>query len=145
MEPSIFLARMIGIMALLIGASMAVRRNMLMSIFHDVARNRTLSYILGVLMAIIGLFIVLSHRVFYSGFPLLITVIGWGILVEGVSYLFVSEEFLERYMATLNNRKVYYLIALAYLVIGGYLTYAGFFNHSIPRSSAAGQLIFYRS
>ena len=109
------------------GTSMAIRRKMLMSIFRDIAKHRTTSYILGVLITIIGLFIVLSHNVFQSGFPLLITVIGWGVLVEGVSYLFVSEEFLERYMTTLNIKKFYYFIAAAYLMLGGYLTYIGFF------------------
>jgi len=128
MEASIFLAKIMGIVALLMGASMAVRRKMLLSIFHELAKSRATSYILGVLITIFGLLIVLNHGVFQAGFPLVITAVGWFVLAEGVSYLFVSAEFLDKYMSTLNNGRVYYLIAVVYLVLGGYLTYSGFFQ-----------------
>ena len=128
METSIFLAKLMGLFSIVMGLSMFARRKMLMSIFHEISTNRALSYILGVLIFIIGLLIVLSHNVWGRGFPIVITIIGWGVLLEGAVFLFMSSESLERYLASLDSKKVYYFIALAYLFLGLYLIFSGFYN-----------------
>ena len=105
---------------------MLARREMLTSIFQEVARNLALAYILGVLMFQIGLLLVLLHTTWNGIAPTVITLIGWGVLLEGTAFLFMSHQQTEKYLATLNNGTVYYGITVLYLTLGCWLTYFGF-------------------
>ena len=126
METSIFLAQLIGVFSLVMGFSMLVKRKMLISIFHELSDSRALSYILGTLIFLLGLLVILNHNVWVLNPRIIITIIGWVILIEGGSYLFVSKEAFRKYLAFLDNRKIYYIIAIGYLILGSYLAYFGF-------------------
>src|SRR3989338_6571373 len=125
METSIFLAQLMGIFSLVMGFSMLAKQKMLISIFHELSGSRALSYILGTLMFLLGLLVILNHNVWELSPRIIITIIGWVILIEGGSFLFVSKETLRRYLAFLDNRKIYYVIAVGYLILGSYLAYFG--------------------
>lgn len=126
MEISAFLAKLMGFTAIAMGVSMALRRKMLLSIFHELSQSRALSYILGTLMFVMGLLIILNHNIWSPGFPFLITALGYFVLIEGAAYLFVSKKFLEKYITNINNKRTYYFIAIGYLVLGFYLVVKGF-------------------
>jgi hypothetical protein len=126
MENSIFLAQLMGIFSLAMGFSMLAKRKMLISIFYELSDSRALSYILGTLIFLLGLLVILNHNVWELSPRIIITIVGWGILIEGGSYLFISKETLRKYLAFLDNRKVYYIIAAGYLILGTYLSYFGF-------------------
>lgn len=66
MDSTIFLARIMGLYALVEGASMLVKRRMLLGVFSEMAKSRALSYIVGVCIVIIGLLLVLGHNTFES-------------------------------------------------------------------------------
>jgi len=125
METTIFLSRLIGLFCLVMGASM-LKRNMMMDIFHELARQRSLSYVMGVLMLVMGLLLALTHTTWNSALEIVITLIGWGILAEAAKHLFSSKESVARYMGMLENKKIYYLIAVGYLTLGAYLAFQGF-------------------
>lgn len=125
METSIFLAQLMGTFSLIMGFSMLAKRKMLISIFHELSNSRALSYILGTLIFLLGLLVILNHNVWELSPRIAITIVGWVILIEGGSYLFVSKETLKKYLAFLDNRKIYYIIAVGYLILGSYLAYFG--------------------
>lgn len=127
METTLLLAKLIGVFCLVMGLSM-FRRDMMMEIFRELSRNRALSYIMGTLMLILGLLLVLVHTKWGTPPAILITLLGWGILLEATVFLFSSKEMVAKYLNTLENRQVYYLIALGYFLIGAYLSYNGFFS-----------------
>ena len=121
-----FLAQLMGLFSIGMGFSMLARREMLTSIFQEVGRNRALAYILGVLIFQIGLLLVLLHTTWNGIGPTIITLIGWGVLLEGTAFLFMSHQQTEKCLATLNNGMVYYGITVFYLTLGCWLTYFGF-------------------
>lgn len=126
MTSSPFLAQLMGLFGLGMGLSMLVRRKMLLSIFHELSENRATTYIMGVIIFLLGLIVVLQHNVWEWGSEPVITIIGWAVLIEGAAYLFVSKSAMKHYIRTLDNARVYYLIALGYLVLSGYLLWTGF-------------------
>ena len=128
METSIFLERFVGIVSLVMGTSMVLRRKMLLGVFHELSENRTISYILGTLLMMVGLSIVLQHNVWLLGPQLAVTLFGWLALTEGTSYLFISNRTMRHYMAALDNKVIYFSIGASYLVLGSYLVCAGFFS-----------------
>jgi uncharacterized membrane protein YkgB len=125
METSIFLAQLMGTFSLVMGLSMLAKQKMLISIFHELSDSRALSYILGTLEFLLGLLVIFNHNAWELSPRIVITLVGWVILIEGGSFLFVSKETLRKYLAFLDNSKIYYTIAAGYLILGSYLIYFG--------------------
>ena len=126
MDISFFLAQLIGLYSIVIGLSMLIKRKMLMDIFQEIFSTRALSYVMGVLMLIMGLLLVLTHTVWQVTLSIVITVIGWFVLVEAVIFLFSSQKTLAKALIALNNTKIYYAISTVYLALGAYLVYSSF-------------------
>lgn len=126
MEATLFLARLIGIYCLVMGASM-LKRDMMMEIFREVARQRAITYIMGALMLLLGLCVVLTHTRWNSALAVVVTVLGWEVVAESFVFLFASKEQVVKYIHTLENAMTYYIITAGYLIIGAYLIYNGFF------------------
>lgn len=126
MENTMFFAQLIGIYALVMGSSMALRKKMLLGVFRGMVKERSVSYLLGVMVLIIGLLLILNQNAWTSPASKLITVLGWMVTAEGVAFLFVSEKQLKGMLAWLNKDNVYYTVTLGYLFIGAYLVYIGF-------------------
>ena len=88
---TLFLAKLIGIFCLVMGASM-LKRDAMMEIFRELSRQRALSYVMGVLMLILGLLLTLTHTKWGNPPSAVITLLGWGVLLEAVVFLFSSKE-----------------------------------------------------
>jgi len=126
MDISLFLAQLIGLYSVVVGLSMLMERKMLMGIFQEIFSTRALSYVMGVLMLVMGLLLVLTHTVWQGTLSIVITVISWFVLVEAIIFLFFSQKILAKALIALNNTKIYYAISIVYLVLGVYLVYSGF-------------------
>lgn len=126
MENTMFFAQLIGIYALVMGSSMALQKKMMLGIFRDMAKERSVSYILGVMVLIIGLLLILNHNTWTSPASKLITILGWMVTAEGAVFLFVSEKQLKGLLAWINRDNVYFTVTFGYLIIGAYLVYMGF-------------------
>lgn len=120
-------AQLIGIFFVIVSFSMAFRRKMMMSVFSEIFRTRALSYILGIFMLGLGLFLVLKHAIWNGGAATVINLLGWYLVIESLAYLFLPQRAMYRFFSWLEYKKVYYTIAIGFLVLGGYLLYAGFF------------------
>lgn len=100
-----------------------------MEIFGELFTNRLVSYVMGVAILLIGLLLVLTHNLWQGGLEtVVITVVGWIVALESLVYLFLSKAMLKKYGRWLKNKSVYYAITFMYLLLGSYLTYAGFFR-----------------
>ena len=127
MDSSNLPAQLIGIFFVIASFSMAFRRGMMMTVFREVFRSRALSYILGFFMLGIGLFLVLKHANWTGGSATIINILGWYLLIESVAYLFLQQMVMYKLFNWLEYKKVYYTISIGFLILGGYLVYAGFF------------------
>ena len=81
----------------------------------------------GVVLLVCGISIVLSHNIWNAGFlAVLITLIGWVLTFRGIFSMFVPGDGITRLVHFLKVEKFCWLYAILVLVIGTYLTYAGF-------------------
>ena len=126
MDISFFLAQLIGLYSIVVGLSMLMKRKMLIDIFQEIFSTRALSYVMGVLMLVMGLLLVLTHTLWQETLSIGITVIGWFVLVEAIIFLFSSQKILAKALIALNNTKIYFAISTVYLVLGAYLVYSSF-------------------
>ena len=127
METSIFLARLLGPAMLVIAAGLIVNRNSYRALVREFIGSPALIYIAGLLALVAGLAIVLTHNVWVLGWPVVITIVGWASLIGGILRI-VFPTSLARFAERMADNQALFIGAAAfYLVLGAWLTYAGYF------------------
>ncbi len=76
MQTSLFLARLIGPVALAIGLSILINAGAYRLLADEFMRSRALMYLSGLLTLVAGLAIVLTHNVWVADWRAIITVLG---------------------------------------------------------------------
>ena len=121
---TIYLARLIGLSAVLIAAAILVRGNTL--IMATVADGPVM-LIYAIFSLAAGLAIILGHNVWSGGtLPVIVTLVGWLIFAKGLVLLLVTPEILAQLLERMQYGEHYSLYIVPALIIGLYLTYAGF-------------------
>jgi hypothetical protein len=94
---------------------------------EHLGEDRTAILVLGLVRAVAGAAIVLVHNFWTrGGWPLVITLTGWAMLVRGVMNLFLPPDAMADLYAAAHVVDFYYLYAALPLVLGAYLTLRGF-------------------
>jgi hypothetical protein len=121
---TIYLARLIGLSAVLLVATLFVRGNAL--IMATIADGPVmLAYAIFSLVA--GLAIILGHNVWSGGtLPVIVTSVGWLIFAKGLILMLVAPETLTPLLERMQQHYHYPVYVVPALIIGLYLTYAGF-------------------
>ena len=119
---TIYLARLIGLSSVLLVAALLIRGNAL--IMATVADGPVmLVYAIFSLGA--GLAMILGHNVWSGGaLPVIVTLVGWLIFAKGLVLLAVTPETLTPLLERMQQHFPLYVVPA--LIIGLYLTYAGF-------------------
>jgi hypothetical protein len=130
---TIFLSKLIGLYCLLAGAAMMARKQATVAAVTSMIHDAPLMMVLGMLLVVGGLATVLTHNVWSGGAaPVIATLIGWAALLKGVLFLFLPTEAAAGfYLHTLRYEQRLHLYMAPSLILGAYLTYAGF--TSAPR------------
>jgi hypothetical protein len=121
---TVYLARLIGLSAILLAAALLVRGNAL--IMATVA-DRPVMLVYAIFSLAAGLAIILGHNVWSGGtLPVIVTLVGWLIFAKGLVLLLVTPEALAPFLERMHYGEHYSLYIVPALIIGLYLTYAGF-------------------
>ena len=126
METSIFLARVIGLIGII--STLAIIFNYKKSLAFDAEaiKNPLLSYLSGFLFLILGVLLVVSHSVWVFDWRLIITLLGWIILLKGVGRIFFPLA-VRRLIEKKKNNRIFFLGEIVVLLLSLYLLYRGFF------------------
>ena len=129
-EPlTIFLARLIGLYCLLFGLAIVVQKEAMLEMVAALIRNGPVLLIIEVIGVTAGLAIVLGHNVWSGGaLPIIVTLLGSIILIRGVVLLFLSPQGKVRLFEMFRFAELFYLYVGITLVLGLYLTFAGFIS-----------------
>ena len=124
---TIFLGRLIGLFFILAALFMLMHKQSLVATVFRLIQDRPLLLLIGMIASIVGLAMVLGHNVWAGGIlPVVVTLIGWTILIRGLLLLFLSTEALAIFFEMFHFEDLFYVYAAITLVLGLYLTYAGF-------------------
>jgi len=129
---TIFLSRLLGLYCILAALAMITHKRMILDAVTVILHNSPALYIVGVLTLIAGLAMILGHNVWSGGvLPVVVTLLGWITLIKALLFLFLSPEAEARlFLDALHYEQFFYLYAGISLLIGVYLTYAGFRSSS---------------
>ena len=126
MQTSIFLARLLGPLLLLTGAGIVLNPKSFRTIAGEVVRSVTLVYLFGFMDLAAGLAIVLTHNVWVASWRVLITLIGWLLLIRGAVRI-VAPEIVMGYAAkVIRNKQVIPAAGAVVGVVGLVLCYFGY-------------------
>jgi hypothetical protein len=126
MQTSIFLARLLGPLLLLTGTGIVLNPKSFRTIAGEVVRSVTLVYLFGFMDLAAGLAIVLTHNVWVASWRVLITLIGWLLLIRGAVRI-VAPEIVMGYAAkVIRNKQVVPAAGAVVGVLGLVLCYFGY-------------------
>jgi hypothetical protein len=121
---TIFLARLIGLFTVLLIAALLLRGS---SMVETLIADRPLMLTYAIISLAIGLAMILGHNVWSGGaLPVVVTLVGWLILAKGLLLMFLTPEALTQFVERMHYGAHIYLYVAPSLVIGLYLTWAGF-------------------
>lgn len=122
-----YLARLIGLFCIVAGLAMTGRRQEMVAAVDGLTHTPTLLLLVGLIALGVGLAMVLAHNVWSGGFlPVVVTLIGWLILLRGLVLLFLPAAMVATLFEALHFARLLYLYASIALVLGIYLAMAGF-------------------
>jgi len=129
---TIYLSRLIGLFTLLVAASMLVDKPKAIATMTALVQDRSALVVIGMLGTAVGIAIVLAHQVWSGGsLPIVVTVLGWLILIRGLVVLFLPQPATVRLVAWFRLDEFFYpylgfAAALGlYLAVHGFLASAG--------------------
>lgn len=126
METSLFLARLMGPAAIVMGAAMLINPVNMREMANDFLEHRGLIFLAGILTLVAGLAIVLTHNVWVAGWPVIITIVGWLSVVGGIFRIVFPDSVKSIGEAMLQLSGGLTAAGVALALIGGTLCYVGY-------------------
>jgi hypothetical protein len=115
-----------GLFCVALGVSLFSKKGFA-DVVDGLVASRALFYVTGIFTFLCGLLVVLTHNVWSGGLlPVLVTLIGWVSLLKGLFLMCICPSSLVGWAQTFKIKELYWLYAIVLVVIGAYLTYAGF-------------------
>lgn len=122
---SIFYAQVFGLYLFLVSLAMLVHQQRAKKTMGEFLNDHSLVSLSGALGLVIGLIIVVSHNIWVSTWPVVVTVVGWIVLVQALMRIFFPETFI-KLMKELMAKTGYLLMTWIWLLVGIFLIWAGF-------------------
>ena len=127
MGTSIFIAKILGPCLLIVAFGLIFKRQAYQRIMEDYCKNAALVFFGGLLALLIGLIVVLTHNLWVAGWPVLITIYGWGGIIKGI-WLIVFPDTVPKFMQAYQKNKALLTVHSGIvLIFGAALTILGYF------------------
>jgi uncharacterized membrane protein len=123
---SVFLARLMGPIMVMVGIGAFVNGPTYRMLADDFLRSRALIYTSGLLLMTAGLAIVLTHNVWAAGWTIIITILGWLATIGGAGRIVmpqVSEKIGRRILKSPQNLQI---AGAVWLALGAILSFFGY-------------------
>jgi hypothetical protein len=128
MDTSVFLAQLIGPVLVLVSIAMLLRPQSVSDMMQTLAagQGQVWVFVLGIFALVAGLAMVVIHNVWDGTWRVIITLIGWMILLKGAVRLLAPDWALRTSSIMVSNKKLMQAFIFLLLLIGLYLSYRGF-------------------
>src|SRR3989338_4768437 len=106
METSIFLSKVIGLVSVISTIAVLVRYKEHLALEEETAKNPTLVYLSGLAFLALGALLVVSHSVWMLDWRIIITILGWIVLLKGAGRIFFPKAVMRLIAKKRENRKL---------------------------------------
>lgn len=126
MQRSIYLAKLIGPVFVVVGIGMLLNTHLYLVMAEQGLRSYVLIYLSGILTLTAGLALVLAHNVWEADWRLIITLLGWLGVIGGTFRILWPQEVVEVGRAVIAHSEALMFGGFFVLVLGGVLSYYGY-------------------
>jgi hypothetical protein len=128
MQTSVFLAKLMGPVALAVGIAALVNAAVLRQVAEQFLASHALMYLAGLLGMVAGVAIILTHNVWVADWRVLITILGWLTAIGGAFRLIVPQQAEAAGRWLLKHPAGPTVAAVIWLAVGALLTFFGYFR-----------------
>ena len=125
METSLFLARVIGLVSVMSTAAILVRYKESLALEGEASKSPALVHLSGFAFLVLGALLVVSHSVWTLDWRLVITIMGWLILLKGAGRMLFPGA-VRRLIEKKRDDRRFLLGEVVVLLVGLYLLYYGY-------------------
>ncbi|MCB1113093.1 MAG: hypothetical protein KDK72_10625 [Chlamydiia bacterium] len=126
MELSLFLAKVFGLYLVIVGFAYLSRGEALRQMVVEFYDSTALIFMGAAINLILGLLVVISHNVWVMGWPVIITILGYLMLLKGILNMFIPSWAAWKAQKFCEGKGLVYT-GIGVIILGGYLVYVGFF------------------
>jgi len=126
MDTSILLARIIGPLFLVVGVGIFINLEHYRRLVADFGASPLSIYMAGTTALLLGLLIVSFHNVWEWRWPVIITILGWLVLIKGAVRVLFPKLVANRAERYGRNTNIMMTSAIVAFVLGAVLTYFGY-------------------
>ncbi|MFA7286811.1 MAG: hypothetical protein WC052_04105 [Patescibacteria group bacterium] len=127
MDTTIFLAKIWGPVILAVGLGVFVSRSYYIKIYRDLEKETLAVLIFGMVGMAAGIAQVLSHNVWGTLSQIIISLLGWGLLIKGLTFA-ITPRIVDWSGNLVSNTKLISFVGVFTLVVGAYLSSVGYFG-----------------
>jgi hypothetical protein len=124
---SLFLAKVIGLFGAISTIAILSRYNFHLDIEEDSAKSPTLIVLSGFFFLLSGITLTVAHPVWVFDWRLIITILGWLVLLKGAMRIF-APDIVKKMIGKKKTKKGFIAGEVISLLISLYLIYKGFFD-----------------
>ena len=126
MGTSIFLAKLIGPVCLVIGLALLINGAAFRTLAGEFLDSPPLMFLSGVITLPAGLAIVLTHNVWVGDWRILITILGWLAVASGLVRILAPQRAVAVGRTLIANPSTLHISTGVYLLIGALLCFFGY-------------------
>ena len=124
---TIFLAKLLGLYCIIVALAMMTRKQSAVATVRELIASPPLLLLVEVIGLAGGLAMILGHNIWSGGaLPVVVTLVGWLMAIRGAGLLALSPNATMKLFEALRYEQLFYVYMGATLILGLYLTYAGF-------------------
>jgi hypothetical protein len=119
-EITFFVARVVALIYIPLGIGMVTGQISAKELFSSYEKSAALTLWIGIFAVLAGTFVVSYHNIWVKGWPVLVTLLGWIGLVEGVTFIAFPKRMLKAGKMVAKNEKAWGAFALLAGLVFGY-------------------------
>ncbi len=123
---TLYLSRVIGLALIALGVIIALRHRYYIAVYPTIVTERMTRMVFATFALISGLSLAVYDTLWQTRPSVIISIIGWIVVAEGLVYLTLPDVTLARLIAAVNKPAAYIVGGLVAVVVGAYLTIVGF-------------------
>ena len=138
---TIFLAKLLGLYCTIFALAMMTRKQNAVATVKAIVANPPVLFFAEAISLVCGLAMIIGHNIWSGGaLPVVVTLVGWLMVIRGAGLLALSPAGAAKLLEVLRYERLFYFYMGGTLVLGLYLTWAGFSDNgratglsSLPR------------
>ena len=126
---TMFLATVIGWYLVIVSLCMLLRHDTVKAAMKDLIAHRGSFFVVAIITLIIGLLLVATHNIWVMGWPVVITIFAWLVLIGGIIRLFFPDVVTGAWQSMFKQHAMMQIVSVLTLILGLFLLYHVYHIH----------------